>query len=39
MHWPVAWQRGEDLFPKKDGQIILDESIDLLDVLIPRPSS
>jgi alcohol dehydrogenase (NADP+) len=37
MHWPVAWQRGEDLFPKKDGQIILDESIDLLDVLIPHP--
>ncbi|KAJ5212566.1 uncharacterized protein N7498_004212 [Penicillium cinerascens] len=30
MHWPVAWQRGEELFPKKDNQFIL-EDIDIVD--------
>lgn len=30
MHWPVAWQRGEELFPKKDNQFIL-ENIDVVD--------
>ena len=36
MHWPVAWQRGEELFPKKDNQFVL-ENIDVVDVQIPYP--
>lgn len=31
MHWPVAWGRGDDLFPEKDGKYIL-ENIDIVDV-------
>lgn len=31
MHWPVAWARGDDLFPEKDGKYIL-ENIDIVDV-------
>jgi alcohol dehydrogenase (NADP+) len=31
MHWPVAWKRGEDLFPKQNGEFIL-ENIDYIDV-------
>lgn len=31
MHWPVAWKRGEDLFPKQDGKFIM-ENIDYIDV-------
>ncbi|KAJ5494537.1 hypothetical protein N7463_010624 [Penicillium fimorum] len=30
MHWPVAWKRGEDLFPKKDGKPAM-ENIDIVD--------
>ncbi|KAJ5160468.1 oxidoreductase [Penicillium canariense] len=30
MHWPVAWKRGEDLFPKQNGNYIL-ENIDIVD--------
>ncbi|OQD77774.1 hypothetical protein PENDEC_c002G02423 [Penicillium decumbens] len=30
MHWPVAWKRGEELFPKKNNQPIL-ENIDIVD--------
>lgn len=31
IHWPVAWKRGEELFPKKDEKPIL-ENIDIVDV-------
>jgi alcohol dehydrogenase (NADP+) len=31
IHWPVAWKRGDDLFPKQDGNMIL-ENIDIVDV-------
>lgn len=31
MHWPVAWKRGEDLFPKQDGKFVM-EDIDIVDV-------
>ena len=31
VHWPVAWKRGEDLFPKKDNNFVLEE-IDFVDV-------
>jgi hypothetical protein len=31
IHWPVAWRRGEDLFPKKDGKFVM-ENIDIIDV-------
>lgn len=31
MHWPVAWKRGEDLFPKQNEKFIL-ENIDYVDV-------
>ncbi|KAJ5794285.1 Short-chain dehydrogenase/reductase SDR [Penicillium paradoxum] len=30
MHWPVAWKRGEDLFPKENGNPIM-ENIDIVD--------
>ncbi|KAJ5249071.1 aldehyde reductase [Penicillium chermesinum] len=30
IHWPVAWKRGEELFPKQNGQIVV-ENIDLVD--------
>ncbi|KAJ5589273.1 hypothetical protein N7537_011951 [Penicillium hordei] len=30
IHWPVAWKRGEELFPKKDEKPIL-ENIDIVD--------
>ncbi|KGO74154.1 Short-chain dehydrogenase/reductase SDR [Penicillium italicum] len=30
MHWPVAWKRGEELFPMKDGNPIM-ENIDIVD--------
>ncbi|EPS32103.1 putative oxidoreductase [Penicillium oxalicum] len=30
VHWPVAWKRGEDLFPKKDNNFVLEE-IDFVD--------
>ncbi|KAJ5610871.1 hypothetical protein N7510_007590 [Penicillium lagena] len=30
MHWPVAWKRGEDLFPKQNGKFIM-ENIDYID--------
>lgn len=36
MHWPVAWQRGEELFPTKGNQFIL-ENIDVVDVQFPYP--
>jgi alcohol dehydrogenase (NADP+) len=39
IHWPVAWKRGEDLFPKKGDNYIL-ENIDLIDVrLTPTNNS
>jgi alcohol dehydrogenase (NADP+) len=31
MHWPVAWKRGEDLFPKRNGKFVM-ENIDIVDV-------
>lgn len=31
MHWPVAWKRGEDLFPKQNGKFVM-ENIDIVDV-------
>ena len=32
MHWPVAFKRGDEMFPKdKDGKVIRDD-IDYLDV-------
>jgi len=31
MHWPVAWKRGEDLFPKQNGKPIM-ENVDYIDV-------
>jgi alcohol dehydrogenase (NADP+) len=37
IHWPVAWKRGEEMFPKQNGNPVL-ENIDLMDVscvLIP----
>ncbi|KAJ5370316.1 oxidoreductase [Penicillium cataractarum] len=30
IHWPVAWKRGDELFPKKNGNMIL-EDIDIVD--------
>ncbi|KAF7118281.1 hypothetical protein CNMCM5793_007697 [Aspergillus hiratsukae] len=33
MHWPVAWKRGDDLFPKKNGKYIM-EDIDEVDTYI-----
>ncbi|CAG8886067.1 unnamed protein product [Penicillium egyptiacum] len=30
IHWPVAWQRGDDLFPKKEGKLV-QENIDTAD--------
>ncbi|KAJ5432608.1 oxidoreductase [Penicillium daleae] len=30
IHWPVAWKRGEELFPKKNGNMLL-EDIDIVD--------
>ncbi|KAJ6004239.1 hypothetical protein N7499_000308 [Penicillium canescens] len=30
IHWPVAWKRGEELFPKQNGNPVL-EDIDLMD--------
>ena len=35
IHWPVAWKRGDELFPKKNGNMIL-EDIDIVDVRYPR---
>lgn len=33
MHWPVAWKRGEQLFPKANGQpVVID--VDIIDVCI-----
>ena len=31
MHWPVAWKRGEEQFPMKDGKPVM-ENIDIVDV-------
>ena len=31
MHWPIAWRRGEDLFPRQLGKPAVEE-IDMLDV-------
>lgn len=31
IHWPVAWKRGDDLFPKENDKYIM-ENIDILDV-------
>lgn len=31
MHWPVAWKRGDDLFPKDNGNFVM-ENIDIVDV-------
>ena len=31
MHWPVAWKRGEELFPKQNGKPVM-ENIDIVDV-------
>lgn len=36
IHWPVAWKRGEELFPKKGDDYIL-ENIDVVDVGLPPP--
>lgn len=36
IHWPVAWKRGEELFPKKGEEYIL-ENIDIIDVRPPHP--
>ncbi|KAJ5698460.1 hypothetical protein N7462_000465 [Penicillium macrosclerotiorum] len=30
MHWPVAWKRGENLFPKQGGNFVM-EDIDIVD--------
>ncbi|CRG85179.1 hypothetical protein PISL3812_02298 [Talaromyces islandicus] len=30
MHWPVAWKRGEDLFPKENDKFVI-ENIDIVD--------
>ncbi|KAG0155479.1 hypothetical protein PDIDSM_1056 [Penicillium digitatum] len=30
MHWPVAWKRGEEQFPMKDGKPVM-ENIDIVD--------
>jgi alcohol dehydrogenase (NADP+) len=39
MHWPVAWKRGDDLFPKdKNGKYIM-EDIDEVDVCTCSPSN
>jgi alcohol dehydrogenase (NADP+) len=38
MHWPVAWKRGEDLFPKENDGRPAIEPIDIVDVCaIPNP--
>lgn len=34
IHFPVAWKRGDDLFPKENGKYIL-ENIDIIDVCCP----
>jgi alcohol dehydrogenase (NADP+) len=31
MHWPVAWKRGDDLFPKENGKSAVVD-IDYVDV-------
>ena len=31
MHWPSAFARGDDLFPKKDGKVQTDQT-DYVDV-------
>jgi diketogulonate reductase-like aldo/keto reductase len=31
IHWPVAWKRGDDLFPKENGKLV-QENIDIVDV-------
>lgn len=31
MHWPVAWKRGEELFPKENGKPVM-EKIDIVNV-------
>jgi alcohol dehydrogenase (NADP+) len=31
IHWPVAWKRGDEHFPKKNGNMIL-EDFDFVDV-------
>lgn len=31
IHWPVAWKRGDDLFPKENGKFV-QENIDIVDV-------
>lgn len=31
IHWPVAWKRGDENFPKKNGNMIL-EDFDIVDV-------
>lgn len=30
IHWPVAWKRGDDLFPKENGKFV-QENIDIVD--------
>lgn len=37
IHWPVAWKRGDDLFPKENGKYVL-EDIDFVDVCTCLPS-
>ena len=31
IHWPVAWKRGDELFPKENGKLV-QENIDIVDV-------
>lgn len=31
MHWPVAWKRGESLFPQEDGKFVT-KNVDIVDV-------
>lgn len=35
MHWPVAWKRGEDFFPKQFDKPAVEE-IDMIDVGSPH---
>ncbi|KAJ5297842.1 hypothetical protein PENANT_c012G03533 [Penicillium antarcticum] len=31
IHWPVAWKRGEELFPKDDGVPVMQHDVGLMD--------
>lgn len=35
MHWPVAWKRGDDLFPKDESGNAAVEKIDFMEVCSP----